>query len=72
MEQGSDVALLSQATVSETFKETELFGHEADAFTVATRRYQERFERAALLPIPQRLPAVFFKKVLSSLAKLMG
>lgn len=34
------------AAISETLLETELFGHEAGAFTGATRAHQGRFERA--------------------------
>ena len=37
---------LNCAAISETLMETELFGHEAGAFTGATRAHQGRFERA--------------------------
>jgi psp operon transcriptional activator len=37
---------LNCAAVPETLLETELFGHEAGAFTGATKRHQGRFERA--------------------------
>ncbi|MFM2485029.1 phage shock protein operon transcriptional activator [Celerinatantimonas yamalensis] len=37
---------LNCATISDSLMESELFGHEAGAFTGATKRYQGRFERA--------------------------
>jgi psp operon transcriptional activator len=40
------LVMLNCATLTETLLETELFGHEAGAFTGATRRHTGRFERA--------------------------
>ncbi|WP_420808037.1 phage shock protein operon transcriptional activator [Aeromonas cavernicola] len=41
-----DFISVNCATLSESLLETELFGHEAGAFTGATKRHQGRFERA--------------------------
>jgi len=42
----SQFVKLNCAAISDTLLETELFGHEAGAFTGATRTHQGRFERA--------------------------
>ncbi len=42
----SQFVKLNCAAISDTLLETELFGHEAGAFTGATRAHQGRFERA--------------------------